>query len=312
MERRIAFLTSDQDPELTPDDQLAVHALEQFGIRVTPLIWDTPEAAPEHARRFDALILRSCWDYHRKTRAFCAWLDEVERHHLPLLNLPSVARWSLDKVYLDALATRGVAIPATLWLDPGTPTPLADVLQHGAFTSGEVVIKPSISMLGEDTFRASRADAAQHEPAFQALLRERKLMVQAFVPEILEGGELSFIFIDNRFSHAVRKRPRTGEFRIHAEYGGKRELTFPSDALVAQAQAVIDAARALSGSDPEGLLYGRVDGIDVAGRLTLVELELIDPFLFLNYAPGAPERFAAAIARRVPARSNEHGHDRSA
>ncbi|EYF07107.1 ATP-grasp domain-containing protein [Chondromyces apiculatus] len=295
MNRSIAFLTSDQDPELTPDDQLAVQELDQLGIRVTPLVWDAPEVDLAHLQQFDLLVLRSCWDYHHKTAGFCAWLDAVERAGLPLHNPVPVVRWCLDKSYLDALASRGIAIPTTLWIEPGTDTTLNDLLHRGAFRDDAVVVKPAISMLGQDTWRASRADLAEHEAPFQDLLRTRKLMVQEFLPEVLDHGELSLIFIANRFSHAVRKLPKPGEFRIHAEHGGTRDLFVPSPALVTQAEAVLEAARALTGDPAHRLLYARVDGIDVGGRLTLIELELIDPYLFLRYAPGAPYRFAQAI-----------------
>jgi glutathione synthase/RimK-type ligase-like ATP-grasp enzyme len=158
----------------------------------------------------------------------------------------------------------------------------------------EVVIKPQISLSAFATSRASRATAAGAQAAFDALTGARAMMVQAFVPEVLEHGELSVVFLGGRHSHTVRKRARSGDFRVQRDHGGVHARVEVSPALVAEAARMLAAAGA-------PLLYARVDAVETAAGLVLMELEAIDPELFLAMAPEAPARFAEQIAAAIGA-----------
>lgn len=285
---RIAFATFAGAPEIADDDRLAVDAFSARGVDVIGVPWDGPDALPDALQEADVsgLVLRSCWNYHRAPERFHAWLDALERANVPVVNATSLARWNLSKVYFRDLAARSVAVPTSVFVPPGDPRSLRDVIEEAALD--EVVVKPWISMNGWDTWRSSRTLAASHEAAWRALVATRGMLVQRYLREIEQGGELSFVFFGGVFSHALRKVPRAGEFRVQVEYGGARLSLRPSASLIEQARAILEAA-------PCATTYGRVDGVEVDGRLHLMELEVLDPTLFFEIDPWAAERFAEAV-----------------
>jgi glutathione synthase/RimK-type ligase-like ATP-grasp enzyme len=287
MPLRVAFTTCAAFPDLSADDRLLLGPLRDLGVEGVPWIWEAP--AP---RDLAAVVHRSCWDYHLKPAAFLAWLVGLEAAGLPSFNPAPAVRWNLDKRYLRDLAARGVTIPDTTWIDAGERVDLAALLRDRGLD--EVVLKPWISLSAFSTSRASRATAADAQVRLDALTRERAMMVQPFVPEVLDGGELSFVFFAGRHSHTVRKRPRPGDFRVQQEHGGSRAVVSAGPEQVAVAERILAAAG-------RPLLYARVDAVETAAGLVLMELEAIDPELFLSLVPGAAERFAEQIAQAAGA-----------
>lgn len=283
--RTIAFLTS-EGVGLAEDDQRLVAPLRQRGFEVIPLVWDGEAPTTEPA----AIVVRSCWDYHRKPAAFLGWLDTVERGRTPVWNRPAVLRWNLDKRYLRELTARGVTVPRTVFVPQGPAPELARVLEEQGMA--EVVIKPAVSLSAYRTWRSDPDQAPAHQDEFAASLAEGTVLVQAFVPEVLTEGELSLVFIERRYSHAVRKRPRSGDFRVQVDHGGTREAAAPP------AWVIERAARCL-GTIPVPLLYARVDGVVVGEEFVVMEMELLDPVLFLEFAAGAADGIADAIATRL-------------
>ena len=286
MSKRVAFSTCRAVPLLSQDDHLAIDPLREHGIEVVPWIWGDPAPSPP----VNAVVHRSCWDYHQKPEAFRAWLDVLAASGLPSFNSPSLTGWNLDKRYLRDLASEGVPIPETIWLRRGEPVNLAALLR--AHDLDEVVIKPQISLSAFATFRASRATAASAQTQLDTLLVDRAMMVQPFLPEITTTGELSFVFFGGEHSHTVRKVPRAGDFRVQQDHGGSRALVTATPAQIADATRVLQAA-------PEPLLFARIDMVETPRGLVLMELEAIDPELFLALDPAAPQRFADSIARAV-------------
>jgi glutathione synthase/RimK-type ligase-like ATP-grasp enzyme len=286
--KRVAFVTFEAGPDLTDDDGLALAPLEALGVSVEPLVWTAPLPEPE---AFDALVLRSCWDYHRKPDDFVAWLGRFEGPGPALWNPPALCRWNLNKRYLLDLAAAGVRVPHTRWLPRGSRVSPDEAALPG--DPPGVVVKPAVSLNGEDTFLFSTERRAEIADAANAILRERDLLLQAFVPEIFSQGETSLVFFDGAYSHAVRKLPTGGEFRVQAEYGGRREPARPPPEIVERARAALAVA---GGPTP---LYARVDGVVTEAGFTLIELEVLDPTLFLGFDEGAPGRFAAALGRRL-------------
>jgi glutathione synthase/RimK-type ligase-like ATP-grasp enzyme len=284
--RSIAFVTSSEDPDLTPDDRLALAPLEELGTRVVPRVWD--DVLP-HAEPLDGIVLRSCWDSHLKPERFSSWLGGLAHGAPPVWNPVDVAAWNVDKKYLLALEAEGVAIPRTARIPRGTADvdrALEAILDELA-SHEYVVIKPSVSLNGHDTFLVCPRDR-DHARRIVGAIRGDAL-VQEFLPEIRESGEISFVFFDGRFSHAIVKLPAANDFRVQVEHGGRRAPIDPPHALVVQAEEI------LARIDTR-LLYARVDGVVRGGRLVLMELELIDPMLFLGWSEGAPGRFAKAVA----------------
>jgi len=251
---------------------------------VEALPWDTPGVSWE---RFDAVVVRSTWDYHRRPDAFGRWLDGLEARRARVWNPVPCLRWNLDKRYLLALAGRLPVVPTEL-VARGAPDRLADILERNGWRAA--VVKPSISASGKDTWRTGRAGA--DEERFRALVSRGAVLVQPFVEEVASAGEWSLVYIQGSFSHAVVKRPRAGEFRVQTEHGGRSEPATPSAALLAQAGRVLAEA-------PEPWLYARVDGCLVGGSFLLMELEMLEPALELWAEDGAAGRFAGAILARA-------------
>ncbi len=246
-------------------------------------------------RGFDRVVVRSCWDYHLRRPEFLGWVDSVEARGVALWNPGRLLRANAHKSYLRDLAAQGFALVPTAWLDRGSPVALSDLLDEKGWA--EAVVKPAVSASAFRTWRVSRAEAesAESRRAFADLVASGDLLVQRFTPEVVWPGEWSFVFLGERYSHAVLKRPAAGDFRVQHEHGGQVADEAPSAALVAQAQQIADWI-------PRPWLYARIDAVEIAGTLHVMEVELIEPDLFLRADPAAPRRLAEAV-RRSPSQA---------
>ena len=270
----IALATSEKWPHLSPDDVPLLAPLREFGIDAVPAIWSDHDV---DWSRFAAVVIRSCWDYHLRRDEFLRWMESIEP---PVFNPRDVIAWNSHKRYLLDMRSRGVRIPRTRLIretadnDDGTP----------------LIIKPAVSASAYETHKTSSAEDAR--AIRERLLRMGDVIVQEFIPDIARIGEWSIVFFDRQFSHAVKKRPKPGDFRVQEELGG-------SAVLESAPEHVIDAARGILNEVDGDLLYARVDVVERPEGVTLMELELIEPMLFLRLDSEAPRRFAAAIADRV-------------
>jgi glutathione synthase/RimK-type ligase-like ATP-grasp enzyme len=285
--QQIGFATSRDMPQGADDDWLVADALRPFGFEVVPFIWDASEplsAVPP------IVVIRSCWNYHYHPHAFLEWVTNLEAQGVRVFNAPPVIRWNIDKHYLNELARQGIALPQTVWIEQNAQSDLAKLLSDHRMDAA--VIKPTISLSAYKTWRTSLAEAQAHQHAFDELVSEQSAIVQSYVEAITWSGELSLVFFGGTYSHAVRKRPQAGDFRVQMDFGGTREAVIAPLHVLEQAQAIIDLV-------DEPLLYARVDGIDTGGQFLLMELELIDPVLFFAYDRQAPRRFAEALVRAL-------------
>ncbi|HEU4700043.1 MAG TPA: hypothetical protein VFS40_12750 [Gemmatimonadales bacterium] len=289
----LAFATYAAVPALQPDDERLAAALARRGGGVTAAAWNDPAVTWD---AFDAVVLRSTWDYYLDPAGFRAWLDAREAAGTPVLNPPPVVRWNLDKRYLRDLAGRGVAVVPTRWVEPGEPADLAALLAETGWDA--VVVKPAVSAAAHETWRTARASAAADDARFRALAAGT-VLVQPYLPEIEREGEWSLLFFGGAFSHAVRKRPRAGDFRVQPQHGGVTTLETPPAALREAAERVLAAAGEATGCGAAALAYARVDGCVVDGAFRLMELEVIEPTLFFTQAPEAAERAAAALLAAI-------------
>ena len=286
----IAFATSAAHPDLTPDDRLAVIQLEKLGARVTGAIWSDP--AVQWAG-FDSIIIRSTWDYHHRADEFRSWLETIESVGTPVWNPPPVLRWNMEKTYLRDLEEAGVPIVPTEWLEKGAKPDLGGLLAERGWV--DAVVKPVISAAATRTWRVSHATALDVSAQLAESLDAGDVMVQPFVPEIQTRGEWSLMFIDGDFSHAVRKIPTDGDFRVQTGFGGRSITDDPDSELLSAAQRVLAAA-------PSPWLYARVDGIETDAGFLLLELEMLEPSLFFAHTATGAARFADAIIRRAEQR----------
>jgi glutathione synthase/RimK-type ligase-like ATP-grasp enzyme len=286
---RVAFLTMDDLGDYVADDHLAVAPLAALGWEVDAVSW----RARVDWTRWAAVVIRSPWDYPDQADAFLRALEGIGRAGVPLANPLDVVRANVHKSYLPALAARGVAIPRTevvARLD-------ADALGAFVRSSGAdgVVVKPTVGGGGKDTVRVLEGEPRGAAAALRALAG-REALLQEFVPAVLTEGELSLVYLNGAFSHAVRKVPAVGEFRCQEEHGGVVTAARPDPASL----RVGDFALATLAEPP---LYARVDVVDDGRGPLLMELELIEPSLYLRTDPGAPARFAAAVDRWTRSRS---------
>ena len=282
---RVALVTYQGLPDLNADDRRAADALARLGLRPDAVCWDDP-AVDWLAYR--AVVLRSTWDYHRRVAEFHAWIDRMEALGTRLWNPPPVLRWNTDKRYLARMTHPHLSPPPTAILDRGSVVDLRGLLEtHGW---DEAVMKPAISADGFSTERTSLAQAASDQAALETMLARGDVVMQRLVPEIRVSGEISMMFFGEVFSHAVSKRPQAGEFRVQERLGGRIAPIEPPATLV-------DHARTLLQGHAPGCLYARVDVVVTAERFVLMEIELVEPSLYLEHDPPAAHTFALAVQR---------------
>jgi len=293
--KTIALATSSKYSQLTEDDRLLLAPLAKLGIHAEPAIWDDPHT---EWLRYAAIVLRSCWDYHLKPDLFLRWILALEAEGVLVFNAAPLVRWNADKAYLRDLEPKGIHIVPTFWADhhPHTsceqiPIRLKDKLRELGWP--KAVVKPRISATAHRTLLVSAADAEDAQSHFDELRRGPGVMVQKFMEGIASEGEWSLIFFAGVFSHAVLKRPRSGDFRVQNDFGGTSQVGDPPSSVLAAATLAVQAV--------DATVYARVDGVVEDGQFHLMELELIEPALFLAEHPEAAGRFAEAIALQVSA-----------
>ncbi|HVF33757.1 MAG TPA: hypothetical protein VND91_00355 [Candidatus Saccharimonadia bacterium] len=284
---RLAIVTSRDYARYHEDDLGLVDALAALGVECTPGVWDDPDFA---WTAHDALLVRTPWDYYLRWSEFSAFLDRIERLGVRVVNPVATLRWNADKRYLLELAALGLPVVSTLLVERGDEPGLEAAV--AAHRGGEVVVKPVVSGGAWRTWRFAATDFAARVDAMRPALLAGAMLVQPYLPEIEEAGEWSLLFFGARYSHAVLKRPRRGDFRVQEKHGGTHARDEPDAATRAAAQRVVDA---LPLAGHAGCLYARVDGVVRGGRFELMELEVLEPQLFLAGRPAAARRFADVL-----------------
>jgi len=281
----ITFVTSSWARSLDADLPLLLEAAHQRGIDAEITVWDDPAV---DWQTYDAVVVRSCWDYTTRRDEFLAWAASVPRLH----NHHDVLEWNTDKVYLRQIEAAGVPIIETRWN-------VADGDELG--DHAEWVVKPTVSAGSKDTARwESPADVYAHSAALVAA--GRTSMTQPYISSVDDEGETAMLFFGGEFSHAIRKGPilaRGEGIRQDRDGRGVNEVRTPSPAQHEAASAALAATDQVLGR-PADLLYARVDlvtGDD--GSPLVIELELAEPYLFLVLADGGAGRLVDAVAARI-------------
>lgn len=282
----IALATSEEFPDLEPDSQLLLPALAERGIEVRPVVWTDPTA---DWSAFDMVVIRSTWDYFHRAGEWAAWLDRVEVTGTPMLNPLRMIRWNSHKSYLQQLSAAGVPVVDTVMTQGSAPVGLEDLMAGAGWD--DAIVKPAIDGGASGLFRVS--DVPDAQARFEALRARGDVLVQPFLPSIVTEGELSLFYFGGELSHTVVKRPKPGDIRVQPEHGGAYELVGPTSEMIQVAARVFDAI-------DDDLLYARVDLVRAPDNtLRLIELEVIEPRLWLELDPAAPGRFADALAARL-------------
>jgi glutathione synthase/RimK-type ligase-like ATP-grasp enzyme len=281
---RIAIATCANHDRDMVDDELLREALVERGCEARAVAWDEPGV---DWNDFDLCLIRSTWDYHDKHREFLGWARQVEAA-AALQNPAGLIAWNSKKTYLRELAERGVPTVPTVWVGRDSRLELERILAGTGWV--EAVVKPVVD-LGARNLHRARAD--EDSAALETVLRRGDAMVQPFLPSLEVQGELSLIYVEGRFTHAVRKRPAPGDFRVQSIWGGTVSREEPNGAAMELAERALAEFK-------EAPLYARVDLVDDSdGEPCLIELELIEPNLYLTHNPPAAAALAKAALLRI-------------
>ena len=276
---RIVLVTGAEMAKPDPETHHLVAALAQLGVNADVVPW----SAPVDWAAWPLVVVRTPWDYFRRLPEFLAWAEATSRL-TRFVNPLAVIDWNCHKQYLRQLAAEGIPTVPTLWLDKGCADARAQLAARGW---GEVVVKPAVSIGAIGALRAMASDPAclAH---LDSLVADGDVMVQPFVASVAEAGEVSLVYFGGHFSHAIRKQPAAGDFRVQDMYGGTVHPHQPTEAELAVADAVL--ART-----PAPTTYARIDLVEFAGAPALMEAELIEPELFLGATPEAAMNFARVL-----------------
>jgi glutathione synthase/RimK-type ligase-like ATP-grasp enzyme len=279
---RIAIATCTDYADLKVDDELLQQALEERGCEARAVVWD--QEGIEWSG-FDLCLVRSTWDYHEKHPEFLAWTQRVEAA-AGLRNPAELIAWNSDKHYLRELGERGVRTVPTVWVGEDSRLELEQILAGTGWD--EAVVKPVVDLGARNLHRVR---AGEGSAALESILRNQRAMVQPFLTSLEGQGELSLIYIEGELSHAVRKRPAAGDFRVQSIWGGTVSRDEPNGAETELAEEALAQFK-------QSPLYARVDLVEgPTGEPCLIELELIEPNLFLCEHPPAAEALADAALR---------------
>lgn len=284
---RIAFLSP--VPEYEEDwSHIKADYIRLFGADTHFIDWTQAGDLAD----YDLVTPLLAWGYQRDCPRWFALLDRLEQDGTNVSNPARIVRWNSDKAYLAELADAGIAtVPTRLALSLGD----ADLEEaRTTFGVSALVIKPPISGGADGTFRLAPGDP------IPASVRGQRMMIQPYLSKIADEGEYSLFYFAGRFSHAIIKHPAKGDFRVQDQFGGYEEATEAPTLAKVLAEAALATASSLTHT--ETLAYARVDMLrDGEGHFRLMELELIEPSLFLRFAPDAGDAFAQALRSKASA-----------
>lgn len=265
------------------EDNLLSQALQKRGLTVARTNWDNPKIDWTKTRY---AVFRTTWDYFNRFDEFSAWLtstDSLTRFINPL----SLVRWNMDKHYLDDLNKQGILIPPTLFIEPGEPQSLQEIVKKSGWHN--CILKPAVSGAARHTYRLHTSNIIEHEDIFRKLIKTEAMLLQEFQQPVLEKGEVAYMIFGGKYSHAVLKKARPGDFRVQDDFGGTVHDYTPSHKEIEFAEHVVSLCQ------PQPV-YARVDAIwNNRNELCVSELELIEPELWLRKNNSAAEYFAQAL-----------------
>lgn len=265
------------------EDNLVLKALKNEGLNAIRLAWDD---ANFNWKTTKTIIFRTTWDYFDRFEEFSIWLKKVSKL-TRLLNSEAIIRWNIDKHYLKDLQAKNIAIAETFFIEKGSTKTLKQL--HQDLNWKETVLKPCISGAARHTYKLNAKNLAEHETIFKTLITKESFMLQPFQYNIVKKGEISLMVFNGKFTHAVLKKAKAGDFRVQDDFGGSVHDYNPTKNEIAFAEHVVKACI-------EQPIYARVDIFeDNNGNIALSELELIEPELWFRKKPEAATILAKAI-----------------
>ena len=288
--KHCAILTMDNLSDFECYDNLLDEPLAGLGWQTELVSWRSKQV---NWQQFDAVIIRSPWDYQEDAQRFISVLEQIDSSNAVLQNSIATVRWNIDKIYLKSLAEQCVSIVPTLWEQDFSADNLARYFDY--FNCQQLVIKPRVSANADNTFWLTKANAVNSLAAMNDAFAERDFMIQPFMDHILAEGEYSLFYFNGEYSHAILKTPKDNDFRVQEEHGGRLTTIEPKSALVNHAEHCMKAIKQLHQTP----LYARVDFVRHQDGFALMEAELIEPSLYFNMDENSPLRFAQAFVKRM-------------
>ena len=287
----IAFVTHSGSPELTYDDALVTPQLKKLGYDVEASPWDDSSI---DWGRFYAVIIRSTWNYYRRYRSFLNWVEDLQKHNIPILNAPELLQWNHHKNYLQQIEEAGFPVLDTIWLPKSGQEHASVDIEHAMKVKGwkQAVLKPTVSADAWLTEYFGPHEANEKRTLLNQIHGHSDAMLQQFYPQVLTRGEWSLTYFNGLYSHTIRKIPKDGDYRVQENHGGRYLNDAPKEKW-------IDIGHELMKILPQIPVYARLDGIIEEGRFLISELELIEPDLYMRYDNQSPKRFAEALAEVI-------------
>ncbi|MEP2024257.1 MAG: hypothetical protein ABJH98_12450 [Reichenbachiella sp.] len=270
------------------EDKLLFDAFEQKGLKVYKTNWDNPEFDWTSTK---CVIIRTTWDIYDdgKFEQFQSWLERV-KDQTHLINDYETIQWNIDKHYLQDLDARGIKTPPTLFIPKGETKTLEELVSASGWESP--ILKPAISGGGRHTYKLDNNNLTEVASTFSELIKVESMLLQEFQQNVVEKGELTLMVFDGKYSHAVLKKAKAGDFRVQDDFGGTVHDYEPSSEEIAFAERVVSVC------DPVPL-QARVDFIwDNEGDLCVSELELIEPELWFRNKKGSAEACVDGVVKR--------------
>lgn len=282
---KIAILTSAAMPQMLPYDMEVVSMLKQRGIDTSIYVWDEIiRSNPNELINYDAILIRTIWDYFKKVDQFVKLLDFLDALKLPVFNPVEIMRWNMNKQYLQELECEGIEIIPTLFNYHNSVNSFQEALSLGW---KKMILKPMISGNSYHTFVVNANEEAEFDNLINQYFQNRQFMLQEFIPEISDG-EISVIYFSNGYSYSVKKVPKKGEYRVQFDFGGIYHFGDVDPAIRKLCDMIVKRIG-------NKVLYQRIDGLWRDGKFLIMEVELIEPDLYLNLSDVAKNKWVESL-----------------
>ncbi|MCH2224333.1 MAG: hypothetical protein MK066_06140 [Crocinitomicaceae bacterium] len=269
------------------EDGLVKKALERKGLKVHRTNWDDPNFDWSSTR---FILFRTTWDYFDRFKEFSKWLEFVCTQ-TKLINPKEMIYWNIDKHYLQDIEKKGVRIPKTIFIEPKDSRSLHSIID--TLDWKEFILKPAVSGAARHTYRFTADTVAQHETTYKDLISEESMLLQEFQHNVLTKGEVAFIVFGGKYSHAVLKKAKPGDFRVQDDFGGSLHDYEPSADEISFIEEAIKACNPIP-------VYARVDVIwNNENELCIGEIELIEPELWFRRNEKSADHCAQAIRNYI-------------
>ena len=281
LKSKCALLTINDLSNFQSYDNLIVKPLSDLGWECDFIPWDSRSINWDD---FDAVIIRSTWDYQQKEKLFFKTLQSIEASSATLYNSLDTVKWNIHKRYLLELEKENISIIPTRLYNSFDFEIVSQLFSF--FNESKLIIKPSVSANADDTFILEQSKMGSLKPVLENTFSQKDFLVQPFIKNIKSEGEYSLIYFGNRLSHVLLKTPKNGDFRVQEEHGGiLKAINKPESSLIDFGNKVMETI-------PYQCLYSRVDVVRGGNNFLLMEVELIEPSLYFNMDPKSPQMFA--------------------